>query len=126
MDAWSVLIVDDSAPIRKVIRELFSRETDFHVCGEADNGQKAVEMAQRLHPSLIITDLSMPVMNGLEETRILRQLLPDTAIIMYSVHVDPFVEREAMAAGASAALRKSDVVALLISRARDLLSERAA
>ncbi|HEV2397744.1 MAG TPA: response regulator [Candidatus Sulfotelmatobacter sp.] len=126
MSAWSVLIVDDSAVIRKVICELFTREGDFEVCGEAENGQQAIEMAERIRPALIVTDLSMPVMNGLEETRILRERMPEIPIILYSAHIDSFVEKEALAAGASAVVPKSDVVALLIARSRDLLNHRAA
>lgn len=126
MATWSVLIVDDSAAIRKVICELFTREGDFQVCGEASNGQEAIEMAQRLKPALIVTDLSMPVMNGLDETRVLRRLMPETPVILYSAHIDPFVEKEALAAGASAVVPKSDVVALLIAKARELVQSRAA
>lgn len=126
MSAWSVLIVDDSEVIRKVICELFTREGDFEVCGEAENGQQAIEMAERIRPALIVTDLSMPVMNGLEETRILRERMPEIPIILYSAHIDSFVEKEALAAGASAVVPKSDVVALLIARSRDLLNHRAA
>lgn len=126
MSAWSVLIVDDSAVIRKVICELFTREGDFEVCGEAENGQEAIEMAQRLRPALIVTDLSMPVMNGLEETRVLRKMMPEIPIILYSAHIDSYVEKEALAAGASAVVPKSDVVALLIARSRDLLTDCAA
>ena len=126
MASWSVLIVDDSAVIRKVICELFTREGDFEVCGEAENGQQAIDMAQQLKPALIVTDLSMPVMNGLDETRILRRLMPDIPIILYSAHIDSFVEKEALAAGASAVIPKSEVVALLIARSRELLQGRAA
>lgn len=126
MTSWLVLIVDDSAVIRKVISELFTRESDFEVCGEAENGQQAIEMAQQLKPALIVTDLSMPVMNGLDETRIVRRLMPDIPIILYSAHIDSFVEKEARAAGASAVVPKSEVVALLIERSRELLQGRAA
>ena len=126
MASWSVLIVDDSAVIRKVICELCTREGDLEVCGEAENGQIAIEMAQQLQPALIVTDLSMPVMNGLDETRILRGLMPDVPIILYSAHIDSFVEKEALAAGASAVVPKSEVVALLIARSRELLQGRAA
>jgi len=126
MTTWSVLIVDDSAAIRKVIRELFSREGDFEVCGEAENGEQAIEMAQRIRPALIVTDLSMPVMNGLDETKILRKRMPDLPVILYSAHIDAFVEKEALAAGASAVVPKSEVVALLIARSRELLKSRAA
>ena len=126
MAPWSVLIVDDSAVIRKVICELFTREGDFEVCGEAENGQKAVELAQKLKPALIVTDLSMPVMNGLDEARILRRLTPEIPIILYSAHIDPLVEKEALAAGASAVVPKSEAVALLITRSRQLLESDAA
>ena len=126
MTTWSVLIVDDSAAIRKVICELFTREGDFEVCGEAENGQQAIEMAQRIKPALIVTDLSMPVMNGLDETKILRKLMPEIPVILYSAHIDAFVEKEALAAGASAVVPKSEVVALLIARSRELLRGRAA
>jgi CheY-like chemotaxis protein len=126
MAPWSVLIVDDSAVIRKVICELFTREGDFEVCGEAENGQKAVELAQKLKPALIVTDLSMPVMNGLDEARILRRLTPEIPIILYSAHIDPLVEKEARAAGASAVVPKSEAVALLITRSRQLLESDAA
>lgn len=126
MAVWSVLIVDDSPAIRRVMCELFAREGDFEVCGEAENGQRAIEMAQQFKPALIVTDLSMPVMNGLEETKILRKLMPEIPVILYSAHIDAFVEKEALAAGASAAVPKSDVVARLITRSRQLLQDRAA
>lgn len=126
MAPWPVLIVDDSAIIRKVICELFTREGDFEVCGEAENGQEAIELAQELKPALIVTDLSMPVMNGLDEARILRRLMPEIPIVLYSAHIDSLVEKEARAAGASAVVPKSEAVALLIERSRQLLEGRAA
>lgn len=126
MTLWSVLIVDDSPTIRKVICELFTREGDFEVCGEAENGQEAIEKALDFKPALIVTDLSMPVMNGLVATRILRKLMPMVPIILYSAHIDPHVEKEALAAGASAVVSKSDAVAQLIERSRRLLRDVAA
>lgn len=126
MTLWSVLIVDDSPTVRKVICELFAREGDFEVCGEAENGQEAVEKAVDLKPALIVTDLSMPVMNGLVAARILRKLMPKVPIVLYSAHIDPHVEKEALAAGASAVVPKSDAVPLLIERSRGLLHDLAA
>jgi DNA-binding NarL/FixJ family response regulator len=122
----SVLVVDDNPTIRKIICELFTREGDFEVCGQAENGREAIEKAQLLHPALIVTDLSMPLMNGIEEARILKKLMPAVPIIICSVHIDAFVEKECLAAGASAAVHKSDDVAVLIGRARELLDEIAA
>lgn len=119
----SVLIVDDNPAIRKVICELFAREGDFEVRGEAENGREAIEKAQLLQPALIVTDFSMPVMNGFEETRILKKIIPAVPVILYSAHVDQFVEQEALAAGASAVISKYDDVAVLIRTARELLGE---
>jgi YesN/AraC family two-component response regulator len=65
----TILIADDSIFIREALCGLFEREEDFDVCGEAENGKEAVEKAQELHPDLILLDLSMPVMNGLDATR---------------------------------------------------------
>lgn len=121
-----MLVVDDNKVVRKIICAIFNRESDFEVCGEADNGRQAVEMAQILHPALIVTDVSMPLMNGLEETRILKKLMPSVPVIIYSAHVDKFIEQEAMAAGASAVVSKYEAVAVLTGKARELLGEVAA
>jgi len=122
----SVLVVDDSQAIREAVCELFTREADFEVCGQAENGREAIEQAQLFRPALIVTDLSMPLMNGLEETRILKKLMPLVPVIIYSAHIDGFVERECLAAGASAVASKSDAVTVLIGKARELLDEIAA
>src|SRR5437016_13578448 len=74
--AKAVLIVDDNALIRQALCEMFKREADFEVCGEAENGQEAIEKAQQLHPDLIVMDLSMPVMNGIEAASVLKSLMP--------------------------------------------------
>jgi YesN/AraC family two-component response regulator len=64
------------------------REEDFDVCGEAENRKEAVEKAKELHPDLILLDLSMPVMNGLDATRILKRMMPAVPVIMFSAYSD--------------------------------------
>jgi len=123
---WTVLVVDDNPAVRKLICELFTRDADFEVCGEAENGRVAIEKAIALQPDLIVTDLSMPLMNGLEEICALKKLMPHVPVILYSAHIDSFVEKEAFAAGASAVVPKTDVVALLISTSRVLMDSLAA
>jgi len=122
----SVLVVDDSPAVRKAICELFTREGDFEVCGEAENGRDAIERAILLRPALIVTDLAMPLMNGLEETRILKKLMPTVPVIIYTAHSDRSVDKECLAAGADAVISKSDSVAVLVGKARELLDEIAA
>ena len=122
----SVLIVDDSRVVREALCELFTREGEFDVCGEAENGRDAVQRARELYPDLIVTDLSMPVMNGIEETRLLKQLMPAVPVIIYTAHGDRYVEKEARAAGASAVISKSEPVANLVEKAKSLFDEIAA
>ena len=126
MPVRSVLIVDDNPLIRKALCESFVRDGDFDVCGEAENGTEAIEKAQLLHPDLVVTDLSMPGMNGLEETRVLKKLMPDLPVIIFTAHSGPSVEKEAAAAGVSAVVSKSQAVAVLIATARGLLNSLAA
>jgi DNA-binding NarL/FixJ family response regulator len=118
--------VDDNPLVRKALCELFTSEEDFDVCGQAGNGREAIEKAQQLHPDLIVTDFSMPIMNGLEETRLLKLLMPAVPVIIYTAHSDPFVEKEARSAGASAVISKSDAFTVLIAKARSLFDEIAA
>ena len=122
----SVLIVDDNPWIRKVLCERFQREADLVVCGEAENGKEAIEKAQQLRPELIVLDLSMPVMNGLDAARILRRLMPAVPLIMYSAFGDKLIERQARLIGIRALVSKSQDAAVLISKARSLLTPRAA
>ena len=113
-----MLIVDDSAFIRQALCELFKREADFEVCGDAENGKEAVEMAQVLHPDLIVLDLSMPVMNGLEAAHALRRFAPETPIVVFSEYSDFLSENEARARGISALVSKQEPVSVLLDKAR--------
>ena len=124
--AKSVLIVDDNERVRSALCELFTQEADFAVCGEAGNGREAIEKTQQLHPDLIIMDMSMPLMNGLEAARVLKKLMPTAPIIMYSNFSDVLEEQEAGSAGVSALISKSEHVSTLIARARMLLRQNAA
>lgn len=72
-----------------------------------------------MNPDLVVTDLSMPIMNGLEETRLLNQLMPDLPVIVYTAYSDPCMDKELRAAGASAVVSKSDTT-LLMTKARCL------
>jgi len=117
----SVLIADDNALIRQGLCELFSREADFEICGEAENGREAIAEAQELHPDLILLDLSMPVMNGLDAARALKRVMPEVPIIMYSSYGDSFTQREARSAGVSALVSKSENIAVLLGKARSLV-----
>jgi len=119
--AKSVLIADDVEIIRRALCELFKSEPDFDVCGEAENGREAIERAQELHPDLIVLDLSMPVMNGIDAARILRRLMPTVPLIIFSEYSDVFSAAEARSAGVSALVSKSEHLSVLVGKARALL-----
>ena len=122
----SVLVVDDNAFIRQVLCRVLASEAGFDVCGEAENGRDAIEKAQALHPDLIVMDLSMPVMNGIDATRALKTLMPTVPVIIFSEYSDAFSEKEARSAGISALVSKSEHVSVLIDGVRALLFPAAA
>jgi DNA-binding NarL/FixJ family response regulator len=117
----SVLIADDNAFVRQRLGELFNQEPDFEVCAEAVNGRKAIEEAQKLNPDLILLDLSMPVMNGLDAARALKRLMPEVPIVMFSIHSDAFTEKEARSAGVAALISKFEDMSKLLGIVRNLL-----
>jgi two-component system chemotaxis response regulator CheY len=124
--AKTVLIVDDNRYIRQSLCEQFQRESDFEVCGEAENGKEAIAKARELHPDLIVLDLSMPVMNGLDAARELKRLMPTVPLIMYSAFGDTFMEQQARLIGISELVSKSQPAAILVSKARNLVYHNAA
>ena len=121
-----VLVVDDNAVIRHALCEVFTSEAGFDVCGEAENGRDAIEKAQALQPDLIVMDLSMPVMNGIDAAHALKTLMPMVPVIMFSEYSDVFSEQEARSAGVSALVSKSEHVSVLLGKARSLLDQLAA
>ena len=120
-----ILIVDDSPVVLRALRDLLERQTDWKVCGEAENGKEAIAKAQELHPDLIVLDLSMPVMNGLDAARVLKRLMPTVPLIMYSAFGDRFAEHQAQLIGISEVVSKSEHGSVLILKARGLLSAAA-
>jgi DNA-binding NarL/FixJ family response regulator len=116
-----VLLVDDNPVVRSLVRQLFELEPDFEISGEAENGRDAVEKAEYLKPDLIILDLAMPVMTGLDAAPLLRKVVPDARIILFTVQEGREVERLARAAGIHAVVAKSQAASRLILRAHALL-----
>ena len=91
---YSILIVDDNASIRRSLRSCIQQNTHWIVCGEADNGKIAIERVKELNPDLVILDLQMPIMNGLEAARQISRLAPNTAMLMFTMYnCEPSFER---------------------------------
>jgi DNA-binding NarL/FixJ family response regulator len=108
-----VLIVDDHLAMRRAVTRVIQSQPNVEVCGEAENGRVAIEQAERLKPDLIVLDLSMPVMNGLEAARILRAMMPEIPILMYTSFASSNLAEEALAAGVSRVSTKSTPPSLI-------------
>jgi DNA-binding NarL/FixJ family response regulator len=100
-----VLVADDHQALREALVELLN-EVGFEVVGAAGDGVDAVALAKELGPDLVLMDLSMPVLNGLDATRLLREVAPSAAIVMFSAFDSPDLKRQAFEAGAVAYLPK--------------------
>jgi CheY-like chemotaxis protein len=119
--AKRIMVVDDNPAIRKVLRSILEFNHDWVVCGEGVDGRDGVEKAKALSPDLIVLDVSMPVMNGLEAARILHQIMPSVPLILCSLHTDRLLEMEATGAGVTAVFSKAENMQMLVNKAHELL-----
>jgi len=116
-----IMVVDDNPAIRRALKNILEFTDGWVVCGEAVDGRDGIEKAQELNPDLIVLDASMPVMNGLEAARVLRQIMPHVPLILCSLHTDDVLRKEASNAGVNAVVSKAQNIQTLIHRARELL-----
>ncbi|HKV82449.1 MAG TPA: PAS domain S-box protein [Candidatus Sulfotelmatobacter sp.] len=114
MSQTRILLVDDDARVRRVISTMLSRHSGWEICGEADNGQQSVELARATKPDLILMDVSMPGMNGLDATRILRRESPRIPVILVSQNDSKIISHQAAEVGARAYCSKSDLARNLV------------
>jgi DNA-binding NarL/FixJ family response regulator len=120
-----ILIVDDSPVIRRSLRTLLQQQPEWIVCGEAENGRDGIEKALLLHPDLIVIDLIMPVMNGIEASRALKRQMPDIPLVMFTTFVETYLTQEALTAGVDALVPKTEDATTLIESIKGLVSNAA-
>jgi CheY-like chemotaxis protein len=118
----TVLVVDDSEVLRKAIEKAFLSD-GFKTCVEAENGEEAIEAAKKCHPDLIILDLSMPVMNGLQAAPILRSMFPKIPIFLFSFYADAVSEHLAAMAGISLVISKDEPLVSVVNKAHEMMGE---
>lgn len=106
-DRISVLLVDDHVLVRRGFRRLLEDAPDIHVAGEAGNGIEAVAMARALRPQVIVMDCALPGLNGLAATTQILEILPDTSVLMLSMHAEDTWVRKALDAGARGYILKN-------------------
>jgi DNA-binding NarL/FixJ family response regulator len=119
----SVMVVDDQAPFRMAARAVIRRSEGFSLAGEAENGVKALELANEIHPDVVIMDINMPEMGGIEATRRITADLPDTFIILCSTYDISDLPPDAMASGARAYVHKEQLGAKTLRRLWDQRNE---
>lgn len=102
-----VLIAEDHGIVRQGLRALIEEETDIEVVGEAEDGLEVVELAKQLSPDVILMDITMPNLNGVESTRLIHESNPNIRVVALSVHFDKHFVMEMLRAGASGYVLKS-------------------
>jgi DNA-binding NarL/FixJ family response regulator len=120
--SYSILIVDDSSFVRRSLRTCLEQNPDWKVCGEAADGVDAIELSQQLRPDLILLDLSLPGMNGFEVARELKRTSPSIPVLMFTGFKTPSLESEAIAAGCTAVVSKSEHQQILFEKIERLLA----
>src|SRR4029453_11346140 len=115
-----ILLADDHALMRRGIRDLLESDSEIDVVGEAGDGREAVQLADRLKPDVMIMDLAMPELNGLDAIRQIRKDVPEIELLVFSMHDSEELIREVFAAGARGYVLKSDVALYLIEAVKSL------
>lgn len=123
MKSVRVLIVDDHEIFRKGLRSLLESHDDLQICGEAANGLEAIEKAEDLRPDVVLMDISLPLMGGLQAAQLIRDQLPDTHILVLTQHDSALMLSAALKAGASAYVTKSQVSQCLIAAVQSLIGD---
>jgi len=124
MKSIRILIADDHDIVRQGLRGVIERVPDWMVCGEATTGRQTVTMTTELTPDVIVVDVRMPDMNGLEAARQIRQAGSTAAILFVTMYDSKDFERDAISVGASGFLSKTDSARLLVDAIRAVLSRR--
>ncbi len=117
-----ILLADDHAVVRQGFKMILAAQPDMEIVGEAGNGREAVELAEKLRPEVVVMDVSMPELNGIEATRRLASSTPHTRVVALSVHKDSVYVREILRAGARGYLLKESVAGDLVSAVRAVAS----
>jgi len=124
MKTLRIMLADDHALLRRGVRAILTEHPGWEICGEAVNGREAVQMAQKLKPDIVIMDLAMPELNGLEATRQIHRALPRTEILVLSFDEAESLIHEVIAAGARGYVLKNDLSSVLTQAVETLSQHR--
>ena len=124
-DQITVLLAEDHRAYRKSLKLLVETDGDIEVVGEAKNGCEAIRMNKSLHPDVVLMDIAMPLLNGLQATRQIMQSLPASKVLILSSHPDPEYIEQAMVFGASGYLLKQSSAEILAEAIREVQDGKA-
>lgn len=124
MAAIRVLIVDDAPLIRERFCLMLAEHPEFEVVAEASNASEAIEKAKQYQPDVVLLDIAMPELNGLQATQMLKNVAPQTEILIVTQYDSHFIVGEAFAAGARGFLKKSDAGADLVKAVTDVFLKK--
>src|SRR6202011_3978264 len=119
-----ILIADDHEVVREGMRALIEHEEGWEVCGIATNGQQAVETAKRLKPEVVVLDMTMPELDGLEALRAIKRALPNTEVVIFSAHHSEEVIGQLFEAGAKSYIQKSDAGRYLVAAIKSVAEHK--
>jgi two-component system nitrate/nitrite response regulator NarL len=119
-----ILVADDQELVRRRVCSTLTARADFEVCGEAANGKEALEKFHELKPDLVILDITMPLMNGLDAARAIHSVSPNTPVVILSVHKSKQLIEEARRVGVRGYVTKEDAVQRLVQAVDAVLQER--
>jgi len=122
--AFRILVADDHEVVRRGLCALLQGQPDWEVCGEAGDGREALEKTQKLKPDVVILDIGMPSLNGLEATRQILKTMPHTKVLILTLHDSDQVVREVLNAGARGFLLKSDAARDLVAAVEALRRDK--
>jgi DNA-binding NarL/FixJ family response regulator len=122
--AKRILIVDDGEEVRQVLRTIIEARTSYEVCGEAANGTEAVAKALELKPDLMLLDVAMPMLNGVEVASVLAGSMPEMPIVLYTMYNELLGLSLAAAVGAKAVISKADGISKLLECMQNLLEPK--
>jgi DNA-binding NarL/FixJ family response regulator len=124
MRRLKILVADDHEVMRTGVRALIEQEPEWQVCGTATNGQEAVDAARKLKPDVVILDMTMPELDGLEALREIKRALPNTEVVIFSAYHSEEVIEQLFDAGAKSYVQKSDASRHLVAAIKSLAEHK--
>ena len=119
-----ILVADDHVLLRRGIRTLLESHPGWTVCGEASNGREAVDQAKELHPDIVVLDITMPQLNGVDATPLILKAAPETKVLILTMHSAHEITQRAVRAGARGYILKSDTERDLIAAVEALMEDQ--